>query len=159
MQDFLLGLHDVGEQWRLLHLRAVPPIERDDWVARSFAILAAGYAAQAPPPTSSAGASQGRPKQSTAKNLSDALMARAEQVLALLDELRIPFPKQQAERDLRWAKVQPKIWGTCRTATGAPAFCRIRRYLSTMQKQGPSLLSALTAVFHGQPFPLAWAPE
>jgi transposase len=159
MQEFLLDLHDACHEWRLLHLTAVPPIERDDWVARYFEILAAGYAAQPPPSTSSAGARTGRPKQSKAKNLLDALLKRAEQVLALLDDLRIPFTNNQAERDLRWAKVQQKISGTFRSATGITAFCRIRSYLSTMQKQGHSMLSALTAVFHGQPLPVAWAPE
>jgi len=159
MQDFLLDLHDACHQWRLLHLSAVPAIERDDWVARSFELLAAGYAAQPPPPASSAGSSKGRPKQSQAKNLLDALLGRAEQVLALLDDLRLPFTNNQAERDLRWAKVQQKISGTFRSATGVTAFCRIRSYLSTMQKQGHSMLSALTAVFHGHPLPVAWAPE
>src|SRR5438874_3623380 len=159
MHDFLLDLHDACHEWRLLHLSAVPAIERDDWVARYFEILAAGYAAQPPPPTSSAGSRKGRPKQSPAKNLLDALMARAEQVLALLDDLRIPFTNNQAERDLRWAKVQQKIAGTFRSATGVTAFCRIRSYLSTMHKQGHPMLSALTAVFHGQPLPVAWGPE
>src|SRR5689334_11975559 len=42
----------------------------------------------------------------------DALLLRAEQVLALLDDLRIPFTNNQAERDLLWAKVQQKISGT-----------------------------------------------
>ncbi len=156
MQDFLLDLHDACEQWRLLHLTAVPAIERDDWVARYFEILAAGYAAQPPPPTPAAGKRKGRRKQSKAKNLLDALLLRAEQVLALLDDLRIPFTNNQAERDLRWAKVQQKISGTFRSATGITAFCRIRSYLSTMQKQGHSMLAALTAVFHGHPLPVAW---
>ncbi len=159
MHDFLLDLHDACQEWRLRHLSAVPALERDDWVARYFEILAAGYAAQPPPPPSSAASHKGRQKQSQAKNLLDALMARAEQVLALLDDLRIPFTNNQAERDLRWAKVQQKMAGTFRSATGATAFCRIRSYLSTMQKQGHSLLSALTAVFHGQPLPVAWGPE
>ncbi len=159
MQDFLLDLHEACHQWRLLHLSAVPPIERDDWVARSFEILAAGYAAQPPPPASSAGARTGKRKQSKAKNLLDALLLRAEQVLALLDDLRIPFTNNQAERDLRWAKVQQKIAGTFRSATGVTAFCCIRSYLSTMQKQGHPMLSALTAVFHGHPLPVAWGPE
>jgi len=34
MQDFLLDLHEACQEWRLLHLSAVPAIERDDWVAR-----------------------------------------------------------------------------------------------------------------------------
>src|SRR5229473_2364222 len=159
MQDFLLDLHDACQEWRLLHLSAVPAIERDEWVARYFEILAAGYAAQPPPLMSSAGSHKGRQKQSKAKNLLDALMARADQVLALLDDLRIPFTNNQAERDLRWAKVQQKIAGTFRSATGVTAFCRIRSYLSTMHKQGHPMLSALTAVFHGQPLPVAWGPE
>jgi transposase len=159
MQDFLLDLHDACHQWRLLHLSAVPAIERDDWVARYFEILAAGYAAQPPPPASSVGSHKGRRKQSKAKNLLDALLWRADQVLALLDDLRIPFTNNQAERDLRLVKVQQKIAGTFRSATGVTAFCRIRSYLSTMHKQGHLMLSALAAVFHGQPLPVAWAPE
>ena len=159
MEDFLLDLHDACQEWRLRHLTAVPAIERDEWVARYFEILAAGYAAQPPPPASSAGKRKGRPKQSKAKNLLDALLVRAEQVLALLDDLQIPFTNNQAERDLRWAKVQQKISGTFRSATGVTAFCRIRSYLSTMQKQGHPMLFALTAVFHGQPVPVAWGPE
>ncbi|HEY6410068.1 MAG TPA: IS66 family transposase [Ktedonobacteraceae bacterium] len=159
MQDFLLDLHDACQEWRLLRLSSVPALERDDWVARYFEILAAGYAAQPPPPVSSATKRKGRPKQSQAKNLLDALLLRAEHVLALLDDLRIPFTNHQAERDLRWAKVQQKISGTFRSATGVTAFCRIRSYLSTMHKQGHPMLSALTAVFHGQPLPVAWAPE
>jgi hypothetical protein len=158
MHDFLLDLHDACQQWHQLHLRAVPPLERDDWVARYFEILAAGYAAQGPPVPASP-ASKGRAKQSPAKNLLDALLGRAEQVLALLDDLRIPFTNNQAERDLRMAKVQQKISGTFRSATGVSAFCRIRSYLATMQKQGHSMLVALAAVFHGHPLPVAWAPE
>src|SRR5260370_28599024 len=129
MQAFLFDLHEACEQWRLLHLSSVPPIEGDDWVARYFEILAAGYAAQ-PPPASSPGKRKGRRKQSKAKNLLDALLLRAEQVLALLDDLRIPFTNNQAERDLRLAKVQQKISGTFRSATGGPTFCLFRRSLS-----------------------------
>jgi len=159
MQEFLLDLHDACHQWRLLHQPAVPAIERDDWVAHYFEILAAGYAAQPPPAFSPGEKGKGRPKQRKAKNLLDALLARADQVLALLDDLSIPFTNNLAERDLRWAKVQQKISGTFRSAAGATAFCRIRSYLSTMQKQGHAMLSALAAVFHGHPFPVAWAPE
>jgi transposase len=156
MEAFLLDLHDACQEWRLLHLRAVPAIERDEWVARYFEILASGYAAQPPPPEAPVSQRRGRPKQSAAKNLLDALLQRAEQVLALLDDLSIPFTNNQAERDLRWAKVQQKISGTFRSATGETAFCRIRIYLSTMQKQGHTMLTALVAVFHGHPLPVAW---
>lgn len=159
MHDCLLDLCEACEQWRQLQLPAVPPLERDEWVARYFEILAAGYAAQPPPSASPAKKSKGRRKQSKAKNLLDALLLRADQVLALLDDLRIPFTNNLAERDLRMAKVQQKIAGTFRSATGATAFCRIRSYLSTMHKQGHTILSSLVAVFNGHPFPVAWGPE
>lgn len=32
--DFLLDLHDACHEWRLLHLSAVPAVERDAWVTR-----------------------------------------------------------------------------------------------------------------------------
>ena len=97
MHDFLLDLHDACDEWRPLQRSAVPAIARDDGVARSFEILAAGFAAQPPPPTLTGGSHKGRPKHSLARNLLDALMARAEQVLARLYDLRIPFTNNQAE--------------------------------------------------------------
>jgi len=54
--------------------------------------------------------------------------------------------------------VQQKISGTFRSAEGATAFCVIRSSLSSMRKQGHSLLAAMTAVFEGSPFPIAWEP-
>jgi hypothetical protein len=156
MQEFLLDLHEAAQQWRQLQLPAVPPLERDEWVARYFEILAAGYAAQPPPPAPAAQKGKGRRKQSKSKNLLDALLLRADQVLAWLDDLRIPFTNNLAERDLRMAKVQQKIAGTFRSATGATTFCQIRSYLSTMHKQGHTMLSSLVAVFNGHPLPVAW---
>jgi transposase len=70
-------------------------------VARYFEILASGFAAQPPPPKEAAPKRRGRQKQSAAKNLLDDLLWRAEQVLAFLDDLSIPFTNNQAERDLR----------------------------------------------------------
>jgi hypothetical protein len=159
MQTFLLDLHLAVTQWREHKALCVPALERDEWVTRYFEILATGYAAQPPPSEDVGTRRRGRRKQSAAKNLLDALQHRADQVLALLDDLRVPFTNNQAERDLRMVKVQQKIAGTFRSASGATAFCRIRSYLSTMHKQGHTMLSSLAAVFNGTPFPVAWGPE
>jgi transposase len=100
----------------------------------------------------------GRGKQSAAQNLLDELLRRAEQVLAFVDDLSIPFTNNQTERDLRMVKAQQKIAGTFRSEDVATAFCRIRSYLSMMRKQGHGMLAASAALFAGQPFPIAWAP-
>lgn len=130
-------------------------------VLQEFVLLEQGFAfhrMHAPPPDAPVPKQPGRGKQADAKKLLDALVARAEQVLAFLDDVSVPFRHNQAERDLRMGKVQPKIAGTFRRAEGATAFCVLRRSFSTMRKQGRSLLAAMTAVFEGSPFPIAWEP-
>jgi transposase-like protein len=161
MDTLLRRMAKAAEQWRAQGAKALPNAERDAWVAQYFSLLADGFAAhlaQAPPAGDPLLKKQGRPKQTDAKNLLDALLKRAEQVLAFLDDLSVPFTNNLAERDLRMIKVQQKISGTFRSSQGATAFCVIRSYLSTMRKQGRSMLAALAAVFEGSPFPIAWEP-
>jgi transposase len=151
MYDFLLDLHDACHEWRLLRQPSVPSIERDDWIARYFEILAAGYAAQPPSPGSPAEKGKGRRKQSKAK--------KRHGCPALAGRAGASFFEQPGGAGSALGQRAAKGCGTFRSATGATAFCCIRSYPSTMQKQGHSMLSALTAVFHGQPLPIAWGPE
>jgi transposase len=53
-------------------------------------------------------------------------------------------------------KVQQKISGTFRSASGVAVFCTLRSDRATLQKQGHSLFAALTRVFLGHPLPVAW---
>jgi len=156
MKDLLLSMHAAAAEWRQRGAASVPTEERVQWQARYFEVRAAGFAAQAPPATSETPQRRGRRKQSAAKNLLDDMLRRADQVLAFVEDLRVPFTNNQAERDLRMLKVQQKIAGTFRGQKGATAFCRIHSYLSTMRKQGPAMLAALAAVFVGKPLPVAW---
>jgi transposase len=156
MKDLLLSMQAAAAEWRQRGAGCVPTEERVQWQVRYFELLAAGFAAQAPPTTSDPPQRRGRRKQSAAKNLLDDLLRRAEQVLAFVEDVRVPFTNNQAERDLRMLKVQQKIAGTFRSQDGATAFCRIRSYLSTMRKQGHAMLAALAAVFVGKPLPVAW---
>jgi len=158
LKYLVLSMHAAAQQWREQGACCVPPEERDAWVAQYFEILTHGYATQPLPPTQAPPPrKKGRPKQSAAKNLLDDLLRRADQVLAFLDDLSIPFTNNQAERDLRMVKVQQKIAATFRTEAGATAFCHIRSYLSTMRKQGHAMLHSLSAAFAGRPLPIAWA--
>lgn len=129
----------------------LPPSQRAALVARYRALLAAGLAANPPPEAPRRAGQRGRLKQTPARNLLERLLLHQDAVLAFLDDLTIPFDNNQAERDLRWLKLQQKISGCFRSDPGAEAFARLRGYLSTMRKQGHTLLPTLQAVFTGQP--------
>jgi len=77
--------------------------ERDAFVARYEALLAAGLAAN--PPPARRPHQRGRVKQSPARNLLERLLLGQDAVLAFLHDLTIPFDNNQAERDLRLLKV------------------------------------------------------
>jgi transposase len=158
LADLLRGMCAAANEWRSRGATSLPAEERSAWIAQYHDLLAQGFAAQPPPRVVSGRARRrrGRPKPSPAKNLLDALLQHSDRVLAFLDDLTTPFTNNQAERDLRMAKVQQKVAGTFRSETGATAYCRLRSYLSTMRKQGHGMLDALSAVFAGRPLPVAW---
>lgn len=104
-----------------------------------------------PPPQRLAG-TNGRPKVGDdTRKLLCRLRDYQAMILRFLHQFNVPFDNNQAEQDLRMIKVQQKIAGCFRTPQGAVLFCRLRSYLSTMQKQGVPLLTALHHVFLGSP--------
>jgi transposase len=111
------------------------------------------------PPNLSSAKARGRPKQSPARNLLERLDKHRIRVLRFLHDFRVPFDNNQAERDIRMMKLKQKISGGFRSPHGAQLFCRIRGYLSTLNKQGHSLLRALEQVFQGQPVIPSLLPE
>ena len=118
--------------------------------ARYKKLLAEGFAAN-PPPATPLRTKQGRVKQSPARNLLSRLQSGMEQTLAFLYDFAVPFDNNLAERDVRMMKVKQKVSGGFRSTGGADAFCALRSYISTLRKQGHSVLSALEQVFLGKP--------
>ena len=157
-KELLREMRTAAEQARAQGQRHVPSARRTLLRARYRDLLAAGLAANPPPPEGQRRPGQrGRLAQSPARNLLERLALGQDQVLAFLDDLTIPFDNNQAERDLRGLKVQQKVSGCFRSDAGAAAFARLRGYLATLRKQGQALLAALETVFAGQPLYPAFA--
>ncbi len=94
-----------------------------------------------------------RPKESpivaAARKLVNRLIAKRDEMLLFMTDFRVPFDNNQAERDLRMLKVKQKISGCFRTEQGAAEFCQMRSYVSTMKKQGHSVMTTIRSVFAG----------
>ena len=90
---------------------------------------------------------RGRVKQTPAVNLLRRLRQHGEDVLRFLEDLAVPFDNNQAERDIRMAKLKQKTSGCFRTIKGAHDFAVIRSYIATLRKQGRDVFDALVGVF------------
>jgi transposase len=149
LKSLLLDMKEATKPARAQGKHWLDPLEVADWERQFLHILDEGDLvhprATAPPGT------RGRCKQSPARNLLDRLRKYQHAFLCFLEDLRVDFDNNQAERDVRMVKLQQKISGCFRTLTGAQAFSRIRGYLSTLRKQDIPLLSALQATFCGHP--------
>ena len=150
----LIGLHeDTQQAWMPKLIRLLLSMQATVVAAQATGQTAlsvkqrAGYEAaytrfvheglRANPPPKATG-KPGRTKRTPARNLLDRLVTHRAAILAFLQDFRVPFDNNQAERDLRMLKVKGKVSGCFRSPDGADQFCRIRGYISTLRKQGAS---------------------
>jgi transposase len=89
-----------------------------------------------------------RPKE---LNLLERLYKHQNSILAFLKEAEVPFTNNQAERDVRMAKVKQKVSGCFRSWKGAELFATIRSYISTSIKQNQGVFEALCKALQKEP--------
>jgi transposase len=98
-----------------------------------------GMKANPPPNRADCLGRRGRLKRSKARNLVERLEKLQQETLRYLHDFQVPF-----DNNLR---VQQKVSGSFRSYQGALAFCRIRRYISTIRKQSLSVIDAIMNAF------------
>jgi len=131
-----------------------------DFEQQYQSILMQGFEANPPPPVElDKPKPPGRTKQSPPQNLLARLDRHDTPVLSFMFDFRVPFDNNQAERDIRMMKLKQKISGCFRSEVGAQQFCRIRGYISTLRKQGMSVLDALISTFTNIPISPVFQPE
>jgi transposase len=105
------------------------------------------FGMKANPPPSVISHRRGPVKRTKARNLLYRLAMRGTETLRYLSDFQVPFDNNLAERDIRMTKLQQKISGSFRSYEGALSFCRIRSYISTVRKQGRSVIDAIVYTF------------
>lgn len=93
--------------------------------------------------------SLGKPKRTKGRNLLQRLIHHQEAVLAFAFEPGVPFTNNQAERDLRAAKVKQKVSNCFRRLSGATTYARIASFISTIRKMKQNIIQNMENVLGG----------
>lgn len=145
MHKLLLELRDAVEQAG----GALTPDEAKRWRTRYRKIIGRGETESPEPMPDTTSPRRGRVKRSKSRNLLERLRDYEDDVLRFMENTEVPFTNNQGERDLRMTKVKQKISGCFRSEDGARAFCLVRSYLITCQKNNVEPSAALTELFNG----------
>jgi len=143
MHTFLLDLYGQA-----LPLRGEAAIAAQE---RYRQILSQAELAEPPPETKTG---RGRIKNTPGRSLLRRLREHEEAVLAFALVEGVPFTNNQAERDLRPAKIKQKVSGCFRTEHGATVYARLQAVISTCRKQGRNVFVTLRNLFAHQPISL-----
>ena len=146
MIDHLCRAKNIVERAKAAGRRSLAPTTLQSYRQRYSEIIGSGYRANPIREPRKPG-QRGRLKQSPARNLLDRLSNYAEETLAFMYDLTVPFDNNLSERDVRMTKVKQKVSGCFRSESGAHAFCRIRGFISTIRKHGLNVLDQLIKCF------------
>ena len=126
-----------------------PTETKQEWSMQYDAICVKANLEEPPPIISG---KRGKYKRTKGRNLLIRLINHKDAVLAFSVYPEVPFTNNQAERDIRPAKLKQKISGCFRTFHGAEIYARIEGYVSTLRKNQFNIFKELTNIFISQNF-------
>jgi len=133
MRAFLLDLHEMPR-----------PVEEPEEMIKRYQRILAQADWEEPSPQRG---KRGQPKNSAGRNLLNRLTEHPEGVLVFALKVGVPFTNNQAERDLRPAKVKQKVNGSFRTQSGVQVDTRLQATVSTFRKPGFKIFVSLRDLF------------
>jgi hypothetical protein len=80
------------------------------------------------------------------------------EICRFASDFSVPFDNNQAERDIRNAKVKQKVSGGFRSDTGAEDFGKISSVIGTAVKQGMSAFHSVSGIISGK-LPSLFSPK
>ena len=92
---------------------------------------------------------RGRKKKGKERALLERIIKLKDSISLFVNDLKVPFDNNQAERDVRYVKVKSKVSGGFRTIEGAQKFLDVSSYLITARKNGIGAFEALRLAFEG----------
>lgn len=145
MKELLLEMYVKSDYGKGISLGIV------DFEQRYDAILSVGEKEEPPPARVNL---KGKLKRTKGRNLLERLRKHKAAVLRFAKEAAVPFTNNQAERDLRPAKIKQKMNGGFRAESGTGSYCRIHSFISSLRKQNRPVFQELLSLIRGKPFAL-----
>lgn len=145
------AMHEyLMDAYRITRHRPIPTDQQPHWRSRYQQICQQADQEEHPPICFiKSNGRLGRAKRTTGRNLLQRLMLHQEAVLAFAFESGVPFTNNQAERDLRAAKVKQKISNCFRSIGGATTYARIAGFISTIRKSNQNIIHNIESVLQG----------
>lgn len=148
MQIFLYDLKALVDSSKESDERLFDHLDADKFAEEFEGILKRGRSEMSSLIVSVVNKGKVRGKQHPALNLCNRMLRLKKEILLFMYDFDIPFTNNEAERDLRMAKVHQKVSGCFRSERGARNYALFRSYILTIKKQGLGIFEAIKNLFN-----------